>query len=425
MRVAVVGAGWAGLAAAVAATRDGHHVTVFESSRSIGGRARSLEGVLPDGSAVVLDNGQHIMIGAYTATLRLMHDIGVDPDQVLLRLPLTLRFPDGDGLALPELPAPLDAAWGIATAAGWNWRDKTSLLGAALRWQLARFRCRPALTVIDVCRGISLRVMDQLIEPLCVSAMNTPASRASGQVFLRVIRDALFGAGHGSWGGSNLLLPRTDLGSVFPNTAAKWLVRHGALVELGQRVQHIARAGAHWRAADQHFQAVVLACPAGEASRLVRGADIGTDEWLARSDALAHEAITTVYLAGGPRLPLPMLALHATAAAPAQFVFDRSQLGGPAGLLAFVVSASTDDRPALQQQVVAQAAALGWKGLLPVQTVVERRATFACTPGLQRPGADVAPGLLACGDYVDGPYPATIEGAVRSALQAAALLPRP
>jgi len=54
-----------------------------------------------------------------------------------------------------------------------------------------------------------------------------------------------------------------------------------------------------------------------------------------------------------------------------------------------------------------------------VLTVVEKRATFACTPGLQRPAQDIAPGLLACGDYVDGPYPATLEGAVRSGISAA------
>jgi hypothetical protein len=153
-------------------------------------------------------------------------------------------------------------------------------------------------------------------------------------------------------------------------------------------------------------------------------ADVDVAEWLARTEALTHEAIATVYASGGPRLPLPMLALHSSEHAPAQFVFDRSQLGGPAGLLAFVVSASPRDRDALQRQVLAQATALGWDGLAPVQTVVERRATFACTPGLLRPSMQVAPGLLACGDYVAGPYPATIEGAVRSALSAAAALPR-
>jgi len=114
-----------------------------------------------------------------------------------------------------------------------------------------------------------------------------------------------------------------------------------------------------------------------------------------------------------------MLALRNTAAHPAQFVFDRGALGGPAGLLAFVVSASTGDRATVQAQVLAQAQAQLGLTLQPVQTVVEKRATFACTPGLQRPAQRIVPGLLACGDYVAGPYPATLEGAIRSGIEAA------
>ena len=118
-----------------------------------------------------------------------------------------------------------------------------------------------------------------------------------------------------------------------------------------------------------------------------------------------------------------MLALHASAADPAQFVFDRAQLGGPAGLLAFVISASNGDSALLTQQVLAQAVRqLGLKALQPVQTIVEKRATFACTPDLQRPALQIAPGLLTCGDYLAGPYPATLEGAVRSGLEAASAL---
>jgi predicted NAD/FAD-dependent oxidoreductase len=118
-----------------------------------------------------------------------------------------------------------------------------------------------------------------------------------------------------------------------------------------------------------------------------------------------------------------MLALHATASEAAQFVLDRGQLGGPTGLLAFVISASVGDSATLTQQVLAQAARqLGLDALQAVQTIVEKRATFACTPGLQRPAADVATGLLACGDYIAGPYPATLEGAVRSGLAAARCL---
>lgn len=423
MKVAIVGAGWAGLAAAVAATKAGHAVTVYEASRRLGGRARGLPVAMPDGSSTILDNGQHILIGAYRATLGLMREVGVDPGRVLLRLPLTVRFPDGGGLALPSLPAPLDAAAGILTAKGWQWSDKASLLRTTLRWRTARFLCPPDETVSGLCRGLSPRVTAELIAPLCVSALNTPPERASGQVFLRVLRDALFGARYGGWGSSNLLLPRRDLGQLLPEAAAGWLAAQGGLVCAGERVNAIAVNGPGWSVDGESFDRVVLACADREAGRLVETSGLAADAWLSCARALAHEAITTVYAAGRQvPLSLPMLALRSGPDAPAQFVFDRGQLGGPAGLLAFVVSASNADREAVQRQVLQQANRLGWRGLRPLKTVVEKRATFACTPGLQRPVMQIGPGLLACGDYVAGPYPATLEGAVRSGLQAAEAL---
>ena len=146
--------------------------------------------------------------------------------------------------------------------------------------------------------------------------------------------------------------------------------------------------------------------------------------WLALTENLHYEAIATVYaMSPGTRLAQPMMALASTSTYPAQFVFDRGQLGGPAGLLAFVISASQQGSTDLTAQVTAQAGAqLGITQMQILQTIVEKRATFACTPGLQRPGQNIAPGLTACGDYTDGPYPATLEGAVRSGLQAASLL---
>ena len=76
----------------------------------------------------------------------------------------------------------------------------------------------------------------------------------------------------------------------------------------------------------------------------------------------------------------------------------------------------------LQAQVLAQAQAQLGLRLQAIQTIVEKRATFACTPALLRPAQFIAPGLLACGDYVAGPYPATLEGAVRSGVAAVAAL---
>lgn len=411
MKLAIVGAGWAGLAAAVEAVGAGHQVTVFEAARNAGGRARTVAG------EPLLDNGQHILIGAYTETLRLMSSVGVRPEDVLLRQPLSLRFADGGGLALPRWPAPLDLLAGVLAARGWSWGERLSLLRASLRWQRAGFRCAPQQTVAGLCADLAPRVAAELVEPLCVAALNTPAADASGQVFLRVLQDALFGVPRGG----DLLLPRAELGALFPAPALQWLAARGAVLRLPWRVRAVTAQATGWQVDGEVFDRVLLACPPAEAARLAEGAAPAASAiWCARARALRFEAIATVYAQAPQGLAQPMLALRSGPAAPAQFVFDRGRLGGPAGLLAFVASASGTERAVVQAAVVAQARAQLARPVRPLQTIIEKRATFACTPALQRPAARIAPGLLACGDYVEGPYPATLEGAVRSGVAAVA-----
>ncbi len=438
-RVAVVGAGWSGMAAAVRATQAGAQVTVLEASRHLGGRARALDATLPDGTPVLLDNGQHILIGAYAETLRLIETVGVDPDQSLMRLPLELRFPDRAGLCFADWPSPWDALWGILRAPGWSLSDRWSLLRAATAWQRSGFVCHAHSSVAQVCRTLTPRVMSELIEPLCVSALNTPAQRASGQVFLTVLRDSLFAGA----GGSNLLLPRVDLGALFPQAAADWLQARGGHVRTGHRAQSLRwiaepsnpspEAFGRWELDGERYDSIIWATSASAAVQSLRemhgqpnAVTRAVQAWCDAANALTYEAITTVYaFAKASRLPRPMLSLQSSDAQPAQFVFDRGQLGGPEGLLAFVVSASGTERDAVERQVLAQGRAqlrqqLQGRDLSPVQTVVEKRATFACTPALLRPAQQIAPGLWGCGDYVEGPYPATLEGAVRSGISAAA-----
>ncbi len=449
MKLAVVGAGWAGMAAAVEAASRGVDVTVFEAARTLGGRARALPAHLPDGTPLTLDNGQHILIGAYSDTLALMQRVGLDLSQALLALPLALPYPDGSGLQTPawasHWPAPLDALAAIATTRSWRWRERLSLVTASLRWQRQGFQCDPMLTVAELCARLPARVVQELIEPLCVSALNTPTADASAAVFLRVLRDALFGKGFAGFGASSLLLPRADLSRLFPDAAAEWLLRHGGSTQLriGTRVSTLRPLAAQWllghEGGEEAFDRVIWATAASAAEKAMRQAADACDEatestlkgWARSARALPFTAITTVYAwAPGARLASPMLALRAEAdgqSAPAQFVFDRGQLSPadpPAqGLLAFVVSTSGEDRDALQAQVLDQGRRqLGLPALQAVQTVVEKRATFACTPGLVRPAQAIAPGLWAAGDYVAGPYPATLEGAVRSGLGAARLV---
>jgi hydroxysqualene dehydroxylase len=421
MNIAIIGAGWAGLTAAIRATQDGHRVTLLEAARTLGGRARTVD-IYSHAHHHVLDNGQHILIGAYTETLRLMRLVGIDPQAVLVQSPLSLTFPDGTGLQLPDWPSPWDVVAGIARAKGWTVGDKLSLLRTALGWQYKGFQCKPEDTVALICSALSAPVFDTFIEPLCVSALNTPASRASGQVFLRVLQDALFGVK----GGSKLLLPRVPLGQLFPEAAGAWLTAHGCTLRLGARVHRLQPLGKGWTVDGALFDHVILATSSTESLRVLMESAPAAPEntahrlygWANTARELRFEAITTVYAQSPSALPQAMLALRSNAACPAQFVFDRGQLGDTSGdasgLLAFVISASTGDRASLEAQVVAQAQAQLGLTVTPVQTITEKRATFACTPALDRPPQHIAPALSACGDYVAGPYPATLEGAVRS-----------
>lgn len=417
-RVAVVGAGWAGLAAAVALVDAGRRVTLFELAARAGGRARSV-----DVGDRRFDNGQHILVGAYRETLALMRRIGVDPDAALCRLPLSLVDARGRGLRLPPGPPVAAFVRGVLRHPRWTPGERLALLVAAAGWRLRGFHCDAGWTVERLCRRLPSRLRDELIDPLCVAALNTPAAQASGEVFLRVLRDALFSGP----GAADLLLPRWPLDALLPAPALDWLARHGAELRLGRRVERVTAAGSAWRVDDEAFDAVVLAC--GPAQSAALAAEVAP-AWSARAAALAYEPIVTVYLdSPGSRLAAPMVSLASDdRGAPAQFAFDHGALGATPGRFAFVVSGAAPwvarGRAALVEATLAQAREAFPAGTWSTppqlsQLIVEKRATFRCTPALDRPPAQLRPGLWAAGDHVAGPYPATLEGAVRAGLAAA------
>jgi squalene-associated FAD-dependent desaturase len=410
-RIAVVGGGWSGLAAAVEATRLGHAVTLFEMAAQLGGRARRV-----DAGGLTLDNGQHILIGAYVQTLTLMRDVGVDTGKALLRLPLALLDARGNGLALRgkrPLPALLRA---VLAHRGWRLRDRLALLSAATGWATGGFRCAEHLDVARWSAALPLAVRRDLIEPLAVAALNTPVREASASVFLRVLRDVLLGAP----GAADLLLPRTPLSELLPAPAERWLRAAGADVRSAQRVRQIDASGP--TVDGEHFDAVIVATSPTEAARLAAPIAPG---WADRAAALQHQPIATVYLRGETApWPAPMLSLRSgDGHAPAQFAFDLEALGREPGVYAFVVSGAAQwvERgvSALEAAAIEQASEQSPGRWRLLRTLVDRRATFVCTPGLLRPGASIAPTVAAAGDYVDGPYPGTLEGAVRSGVAAA------
>jgi squalene-associated FAD-dependent desaturase len=432
-RVAVVGGGWAGCAAAVDLVAGGCDVTLFEAARTLGGRARAVQA-----GERLLDNGQHILLGAYQDSLKLMRRVGIDPKSALLRLPLQMRYPPGSGLmdlTAPRLPAPLHLLAALLRAGGLEREDKLALarFSTAARWMGWQLHQDCSVSELLERFDQTPRLQRQMWGPLCIAALNTPPQRASAQVFLAVLRDSL-GARRAA---SDMLLPRVLLDALFPEAARNWLENKGARVRTGTRVQTLDRDGARWRLGtgegQESFDAVVLAAPPWQAASLLRALP-DMEATVAELDAFAYEPISTVYLqyAPGTRLPLPFCALldAPDEGAWGQFAFDRGQLD-PAhdDLLAVVVSAA-GDAAAQPQDTLARAVASQLAGAFAMpdlatplwqRVITEKRATFSCTPGLRRPdNATALAGLVLAGDYTAGEYPATLEAAVRSGAIAAA-----
>lgn len=419
--VAVIGAGYAGLACAVELARAGVHVTVFERSHTLGGRARV---VRKDGWTV--DNGQHIAIGAYTELTRLLRLTGGSPRE-LARLPLTLHVPGRLHLQAAALPAPLHLAVGVLRAKGLGWADKLAMVRLMRHLKRARYRAPPTMTVDALLHATrQTPALRRLIwAPLCVAALNTPSAQASAQVFVNVLRDSL-AAGAAA---SELLIPRVDLSELFPVPAARYLATRRGKLRTGEAISAIRPVDGGFRLdgdpGSQPWPQVVIATAPYHAGALLASTG-ACDRLAAQIDALPHEPIVSIYLALGPgqRLPQPMIGL---ADGPAQWAFDRGQLGGEEGLFAGVISASGAHETLARDELILAVHAqlereLGRRLPAPAwsQVIVEKRATFACRPGLVRPGLRTPlPGLWLAGDYIDSDYPATLESAVRSGVACA------
>lgn len=412
MTIAIIGAGYAGLAAAVELIRNGQSVEVFEASRSLGGRARAVE---IDGLTV--DNGQHILLGAYSETLRLMRIVGADPQRLLKRLPLHLEFPGEMRLVAQRLPAPLHMLAALLLATGLDWPEKWAAIQLMRQLQRTQFRITPDVSVTTWLEQNKTPSHQRrlLWEPLCIAALNTPAENASAQVLANVLRDSLAA----SRAASDLLLPQVDLSTLFPEPAAAFITQRGSVIHRGQRVTDLQRTDQGWHINGQGtFTQVVLAVAAYHLAALA-------PELQATVEHFAWEPIVTSYLTypANVRLPQPMLGV---ADGTAQWLFDRGQLCGQTGLIAAVISARGRhlDLPTaeLESRIHAEIARIvpHLPAPLRTQTITEKRATFACTPNLRRPATKTAlPGLCLAGDYVSSDYPATIEGAVRSGVNAA------
>jgi hydroxysqualene dehydroxylase len=426
----IVGAGWSGLACAVEAAVLGMRVSLVDAAPAAGGRARRVDlrvGERP----YILDNGQHLLIGACRATLALMGRLGVDPRAALLARPFALRYPDGWCLSAVRAPAPLHLAFGLLTARRIPWAQRAALAAWVGRHKRAGWQVDADLPVSGLVASQPEALVHRFWRPLCMAAMNAEPEQCSGAMFLNLLRLSLGGAEPDS----NLLLARQDLSATMPDAALEFLGRRGAELRLRQAVLKLTQRSAGWsvglRDGELEADRVVLAVPADPAARLLRSAGLPALEPAAAVlERLQYQPLATVYLryAEGVGLPEPLYALVDDPLRQhyGQWVFDRQRIDpGHASILGVVIGAPAlrheSDLDALCRSACRQLQQqFGLPASLAQRAVIERRATLLPGVALCRPQARLpAGGIYLAGDIAASAFPSTLEGSVRSGLEAA------
>jgi monoamine oxidase len=474
--VVVIGGGLAGITAAIALREAGAAVTLLEARPRLGGATCSFSR-----GDLVVDNGQHVFLRCCTAYRGLLARLGVTGSVTLQdRFDVTVLRPGGRArLRRTALPGPLHMGQALA---GYHFLSPTQRLRVA-RAALAMAALNPAAEGLDAqrlgdwlaARGQDERTRRLLWDLFTVSALNVGGDDANLALSAIVIKTALLGGRDAA----DIGVPAVPLGELHGRAAAAQLARMGAQVRLGAKavaVEQVPGRGFQVRLAERGRGAeglppvqdgdtgqdgetrqdgddglarpgsgelvmdadgVVLAVPPHVAARLApagvvtTAAGPGPERWR----KLGTSPIVNVHVIYDRRVT--RLPFAAAVDSPVQWVFDRT---GQSGLrsgqyLAVSVSAADGyvDVPAAELR----------ERFLPAMTELfpaardarvtdffvtrERRATLRQVPGcgqLRPPAATTLPGLVLAGAWTDTGWPDTMEGAVRSGLNAVRVLRR-
>lgn len=432
--VAIIGGGCAGLSAAATLVERGHQVTLFESAMQLGGRARSVA-VETNGLLQILDNGQHILLGAYSETLGLLKKVGVSEHQVFLRLPLEIRMQADTGKTVFRfksfhwLPAPFHLLLGVIFCRGLNFSERINAIKLMryLKNNDYQITADKPLVLFLINHLQSKKLIQYLWEPLCLAALNTPLEKASTRVFLNVLRDSFSGSKHHS----DFLLPRLDLSQILAEPLANFVQSKGGTIKFNQRVRYITQHEQGFSLETRHgkydFSHVIIATSPVRVAKLISKLP-KLNHVVSQTDSYEYQPIYTIYLQYPANTKLPA-AIHGLSNSTSQWVFDRGILCGQHNLIAVIVSAEGKHQKLTQDQLafeVAKELNRAFPNLrkpLWHKVIAEKRATFSCVPKLERPtNRSLVQNLYFAGDYTYADYPATIEGAVRSGIYCANLI---
>jgi squalene-associated FAD-dependent desaturase len=438
--VIVVGAGFAGLSAAVRLAGRGRRVLVVEERRRLGGRATAHD---DPATGEPVDNGQHALFGCYHETFAFLDAIGAGAD-VRIDERLALEVVDADGarsrlVTATALPPPLHLVGGLLRWRALRLSDRLAAirLGARLR------RMRPgdaarrgagldAITVDQwlAREGQTRRLTGLLWEPLAVAALNQSPGTAAAAPFVEVLV-RMFG---GTRRDAAIGLPTRPLDALYAEPARRWIEARGGAIRAGAAARLVVEggraAGVEVRAERIDAGAVIAAVPwfgfeafAGHVPALRGLADAAS--------RMSSSPIVTVNLwFDRPVTDVPFVGLPGRVF---QWAFDKGRLFGEQASHLSLVSSGAEAIVDWPNEALAERATAELRDALPAArqaavvratAVRERRATFSLAPGqpARPPAESPVPGCLLAGDWTDTGLPATIEGAVASGHRAASLL---
>ncbi len=403
-RVHVVGGGLAGLAAALALAEAGRQVTVYEAGPACGGRCRSY---FDRELGCRIDNGNHLLMSGNRAAMDFLDRIGARG---------TLAGPGAP--IFPFIDVSTGRRWTLRPNAGrlpwWVFVPARGVPGVR-PWQYASLlrlrRARPDQTVAEIMPHNAL--YRNLLEPLAVSALNTPADQGSARLMWAVVAETLAEGGDAC----APCYPSDGLSESFVDPAVARIAALGGEVRTGHRVSALTMQDGRitaLRGSDPveigTADAVILAVPSAVAAQLVPGLRVPGE----------HEAILNLHF----RLQAQPgeAGFWGVVGGFAEWVFAKP------GVVSVTVSAANRhldrDNEELAKTVWPEVCTvLGIVAPLPPWRVIrEKRATFTATPAqhLRRPSATThLQNLVLAGDWTDTGLPATIEGAIRSGFVAA------